>query len=582
MSNQHLHNRFSSGEQSGEGSAPALILALVFVLSVCSISYELILARLFSELSDREIVWHSATIAIYVAALGFGTLISERILKRRPGLTETWRLLFKVELLLVIIGCTSVYAIWFFHSFVRIEALSTLIIILTGMPFQIVDVTIFFGQILCFSIGILSGFEIPLLAHILAGQRRAKGDPHTQVLGVNYMGTLGGTLLFLFLLTPSMDLGYASWCVALLNLASVFVIALITGASHKQLIATAMGITVAAWTGLGMDGAHQASLKGTYYINLLAAFKADFVTPLRRDIMAFNDVLTKQSPYQTIHLVRSPQVPTAPHTLLPGVPFTLYIDRHFQMSSEHEALYHEFFVHYPIALFGRVPERVLLLGAGDGLAARELLRYPNVQSITQIEIDPMMIDLARNHPAFKTLNQSSMHDPRVHLIQDDAFTFLKRHRMDYDAVFIDFPYPFSFELSRLYSQEFYTFVRRNLRNDGFAVLDLPLIAKNNKSQTARIINDIFASTLSAAGFPVLSAFGGEGATSYDLETFMIALPKRMTGPAPEIKQPTIPFRYLYTPKIRHYQNRDFEFHIKDELAHSVFKPTLFKVRDVML
>lgn len=563
-------------------SLPPLILALVFVLSVCSISYELILARLFSEMSDREVVWHSVTIAVYVAALGIGTLLAERFLKRGLDLAATWRLLFRVELLLIALGSSSVCAIWLFHSFVRIEALETLVVALKGMPLQIVDVTIFFGQILCLGIGILSGFEIPLLAHILAKHTPSEGDPHTRVLGLNYMGTLGGTLLFLFILTPSMDLGYATWTVALLNLGSVFAIALISSISPRQMFAMAVTILICAGVGFGMEPANQAALKGTYYVNLMAAFREGFIKPVRQRIMSFNDVLTRQSPYQTIHLVRAPEVSTARQELLPGVPFTLYIDRHFQMSSQHEALYHEFFVHYPIGIMGRVPQRVLLLGAGDGLAARELLRYPSIESITQIEIDPMMISLAKDHPAFRALNKSSLHDPRVQLIQDDAFTFLKRHHMNYDAVFIDFPYPFSFELSRLYSREFYTFVHRNLKPDGFVVLDLPLIAKNNVNQIAREINDVFASTLHAAGFPVLSPFGGEGATAFDLETFMIALPRRPSGPPPEFHEPTFQFHYLYTPAIRHYRHADFEFHIKEDLAHSVFKPTLFRIRDVLL
>lgn len=579
----HLRQQYPEGAGRVHGtSLSPLILSLVFVLSVCSISYELILARLFAEMSDREIVWHSVTIAVYVASLGVGTLLAERTLRRDPSLAATWGLLFKVELLLVVLGSASVYAVWMLHSFVRIEALEATVNILKGLPLQLIDVTIFHGQILCLGIGILSGFEIPLLAHILAKHSQSVADPHTRVLGLNYMGSLGGTLLFLFVLTPSMGLGYAAWTVALLNLGSVFAIALISSFSTRQMWAMALTILIFAIVGFKMEAANQAALKSTYYVNLMAAFQEGFIKPVRQKLMSFNDVLTKQSPYQTIHLVRAPKVSTDPHKLLSGVPFTLYIDRHFQMSSEHEALYHEFFVHYPIGLMGHVPRRVLLLGAGDGLAARELLRYPTVESVTQIEIDPMMLSLAREHPAFRSLNQSSLHDPRVQVIQGDAFTYLKRHQLNYDAVFIDFPYPFSFELSRLYSLEFYTFVRRNLKPDGFVVLDLPLIAKNNINQNARMINDIFASTLSAAGFPVLSPFGGEGATAFDLETFMIALPQRRLGPQPPFREPTLQFQYLFTPAIRHYRHEDFEFHIKETLTHSVFKPTLLRVRDVLL
>ncbi len=550
---------------------------------MCSITYELLLARLFAVMSDREIVWHSLTIAIYVAALGVGTLLAERTLGRGRTNLHPATLLLIIELALVVLGSAAVFFVWSIHTWLRLEMLPEIVSLTQDTPIHPVDITIFIGQMACFAIGVLSGFEIPLLARLYESGRRQNIDPETRILGVNYLGTLGGTLLFLYVLTPFFTLGEAAWITAMANFAGAVVLLALFEAPKLSAPAALTALGISALVGVNLSSAEQLALKATYYISVLdAKNNSDFQAPTRANLKNFNPVLVERSPYQTLHMVRPPRLETAANRLLPGVPFTLYIDRHFQIASQHEALYHEFFVHYPIGLMAKVPEKILILGAGDGLATRELLRYEGVKSITQVELDPMMISLAKTHPAFTNLNKNSLLNPKVTLVQDDAFTYLKRNTGQYDAIFIDFPYPFSFDLSRLYSLEFYSFVRRNLNAGGFAVLDMPLIARNNINQSARVINDIFASTLTEAGFPVVSPFGGEGATTFDLETFMIALPEVPQGAAPPFKKPSIPFRYLYNDSIRHYRHRDFEININRKLVHSLFKPTLLTVRNVLL
>jgi spermidine synthase len=245
-----------------------------------------------------------------------------------------------------------------------------------------------------------------------------------------------------------------------------------------------------------------------------------------------------------MHIVRDAQYPSGSNEIEPGVPFTLYLDRHFQLSSEHQAFYHEFFVHYPIALLAstgvRSPTNVLVLGGGDGLAAAELLRYPQISAITQVELDPEMLKLATTNAALLVLNQNALSDPRVTVIMDDAFSFLKKGGQQYDAIFIDFPYPFTYDMSRLYSREFYTFVKRSLTPGGFVVADMPLIPKINENQEARVVNDIISSTLRAAGF--------------ELEA-------------------------LFKSGINHLGPADFELQNNPGLVNSVFRPTLLSLRN---
>jgi spermidine synthase len=150
-----------------------------------------------------------------------------------------------------------------------------------------------------------------------------------------------------------------------------------------------------------------------------------------------------------------------------------------------------------------------VLGAGDGMLLRELLRYPEIKNITLIELDPFMIDLALNHEYFVRYNRSSLMDPRVHVIIDDAYSFLRQTQEKYDGAFVDFPFPNNYELSKLFSREFYGLLRSALTGDGFAVLDAPIVRFEESSDS--VVHprpqDIVVSTLKSAGFPSLLFYG---------------------------------------------------------------------------
>ncbi len=592
------------------------IYILILVFSACSISYELILARLFSIMSSREIVWHSVTIAVYVLALGIGTKWAESMLSRAGNSARPMRDLLIIEIMLSALGALSVYLTWEIHAGLRIHYLSDIIQMAKYLPLQPVDFSVISGQVLCFAIGVLSGFELPLLATALEQNARNRaassssitpGGEHGAVLAANYIGTLFGTFVFIFGLAPAMSLGMAAWWTASINLVGAIVLYLFFSdvpsavvptksnsglfsriAASRVTIPTALGVslTVLAFTGVTTDAAEQFALKATYYVSTRAAAAPDYRALRPEEIAQTPEVVVRRSPYQTLHIVRPEETGSKSKDLLPGEPFTLYIDRHFQISSRHEGLYHEFFVHYPLSKLVKdasaMPRRVLVLGGGDGLAARELLRYPEIESIVQVELDPMMIDLSRDHPAFRDINENSQRNPRVHVIEGDAFTYLKRSREKFDAIFIDFPYPYSYDLSRLYSVEFYTFVNRNISESGFAVLDMPLVPKSDPNQSSRIINDIFASTLHRAGFASLSPYGGEGQLSFDLETFMIARHKGDATLSSLPPLPRFPLKALNAQGIKHYGPGDFELYDDPRWVNSIFRPALLSLRNTFL
>jgi len=146
----------------------------------------------------------------------------------------------------------------------------------------------------------------------------------------------------------------------------------------------------------------------------------------------------------------------------------LFLDGNLQFSSLDEYRYHEALVHPALALHPR-PRRVLVLGAGDGLAVREVLRWPGVTRVDLVELDGEMLRLARRHPFLKRLNRGSLDDPRVHVHVGDAFELVRRLAGPFDVVIADFPDPATAPLARLYSVTFYGRVLQRLAPDGLLV-----------------------------------------------------------------------------------------------------------------
>ena len=77
----------------------------------------------------------------------------------------------------------------------------------------------------------------------------------------------------------------------------------------------------------------------------------------------------------------------------------LYLNRDYQVYSGVDEYYHEWFVHAPVQAVGKPPRRALVLGGGDGLALRELVAYESLERIVHVELDPVMTQLAAEHPS---------------------------------------------------------------------------------------------------------------------------------------------------------------------------------------
>ncbi len=283
-------------------------------------------------------------------------------------------------------------------------------------------------------VGVLGGMEVPLLTRLLETQQHLR-KALARVLALDYFGALLGSLLFPLVLLPWLGL-----------LPTAGVLAVVPLASSAALCWLFPDIRRWRWP-------VTAALP-------LAAVAAWLIVPLgdRIEDGLYDDPVVGrlQTRHQRIVLTRRRN------------DLRLFLDGNLQFSSLDEYRYHEALVHPALALHPR-PERVLVLGAGDGLALREVLRWPGVKRIDLVELDAQMLNLARRHPFLRRLNGDSLTDPRLHTHVGDAFELVRRLEGPFDVVIADFPDPATAALARLYSVTFYGRLLRRLAPGGLIV-----------------------------------------------------------------------------------------------------------------
>lgn len=218
----------------------------------------------------------------------------------------------------------------------------------------------------------------------------------------------------------------------------------------------------------------------------IALIKADSLTTLAEDgLFVDNIVYAKSSPYQRIVVTKG------------KTGHALFLNGNLQFSSFDEYRYHEALVHPAFAAFSGEPKRVLVLGGGDGLALREILKYPSVETVDLVDLDPMMTGLSKAFPALGELNKYAFDDPRVTVYNGDAFVWLDNNeKPPFDIAIIDFPDPNNFALGKLYSTRFYNLLKQKLKPESAVVIQTtsPLIARKSFWSVMK--------TLEASGFYV--------------------------------------------------------------------------------
>jgi|TARA_R110002126_G_scaffold177321_2_gene326235 spermidine synthase len=489
------------------------VYLLSLILSACSLLYELLIAQTLTTIVGNMVIWYSLTVGTYLAAMGIGAIFYHSNQRVRG-----WSSLFHVEIILSLVGALAVILLRLAHS---IYMMFDSVIVATADAHLALIAFFAFAFILTFLIGFLTGMELPLLinlGNILAGKRHVTN----RVLGWDYMGSLVAGLAFPLYLLPFFQLHTIGFLIAGLNL-TVAVYILWRFLSHTSLLKskTKPCLVLAGMLMIGCyesDPIEQFFLKKYYYTNTLLKGQGHLLAPLSETPPIFR----VNSPYQTIDIVHFPHVA---HRLMEAystkfalnsvIPhdYALFLNGDFQFFSNEEELYHEWLAHVPVIVNGKVPKRVLILGGGDGILHRELLKYKQVESITHVDIDRNLIELARTHPLLTVVNGHSFDDPRVHTIFADAFQYLRQYEGEsYDAIYMDFPDVKDYNLSKLYSREFFYFANMRLKDDGFLALDAPDVYYGTPRGTSDLMPRhrgdwaILSNTMRLAGFKTLLPF----------------------------------------------------------------------------
>jgi spermidine synthase len=402
---------------------PWLFLTSAFVVATCGLVYELIAGTLASYLLGDSVTQFSTVIGTYLFAMGVGSWLS-RYFSRR--VVETF---IQVEILIGALGGCSAAALFFIFDYVD--------------HFRFV----LYGLVTL--IGILVGLEIPLLLRILRDKFEFS-DLISRVLTVDYIGALIASLLFPLFLVPQLGLIRTSFAVGFMNTAVAVVLILMLPERRRLLGHLAMAIAVLV--GLGA---------GCYYgVGLADAAEAH--------ALPGNLIYAHTTPYQRIVLTSA------------NSELRLFLNGNLQFDSKDEYRYHEALVH-PLMSSLTSRRNILILGGGDGMAAREILKYPDVDSITLVDLDPAMTRLFSHNDFLQRLNANSLNSPKLHVINADALVWLKQNEQQFDAAIVDFPDPSNYSLGKLYSVTFYELLRRSLTETGAAVIQTtsPFVARRS-------------------------------------------------------------------------------------------------------
>lgn len=420
-----------------QSSKQWLLFLSIFIVATCGLIYELVAGTLASYLLGDSVTQFSTIIGTYLFAMGIGSWLSRYF----KGNLLTW--FVTIELMVGVVGGSS--AAILFLAFNHIQYFGILL-------YSLVILT-----------GILVGLELPLLMRIL--QNRIEfSDLVSKMFTFDYIGALFASLLFPLLLVPHLGLMRTAFFFGVANV----VIAYLIATRFRNELTRFNRITIAAF--------------GCLILLLLGFIFSEKLTSWA-ETQAYQDkiILSVSSPYQRIVVTRNSK------------DTRLFLNGNLQFSSRDEYRYHEALVH-PAFCSGPVPKHVLILGGGDGLAAREVLKYQQVEDITLVDLDARLTQLFTNNKLLTKLNNESLKSPKVKVINSDAFIWTRDQSSRYDIIIIDFPDPSNYSLGKLYTTGFYRQISNILTENGVVVV------QSTSPYVARKSFWIIDSTIKSAGF----------------------------------------------------------------------------------
>lgn len=328
-------------------------------------------------------------------------------------------------------------------------------------------------------IGTFVGAEIPILTRIIEQDEENLRVTISSIFSFDYIGGLIGSIAFPLLLLPHLGYFATAFLVGSMNaLAAVLIVF-----KYAKRIKKAAGYKLAAIS------LFLAMMVG-------AVFSENISAVIEGGLYRDKIILSEHTQYQHIVMTKHKD------------DLRLFIDGNIQFCSLDEYRYHEALVHIPMAQASK-QEKVLVLGGGDGLAVRELLKYPETE-ITLVDLDAEMIQLCRENPQVSTLNEGALSNERLTIVIDDAYRYLEETEEIYDVILVDLPDPNNDALNKLYTNIFYRMCGNHLSEDGV------LAVQSTSPYYAKKAYWCVAKTLESEGFFVDSyhlqvpAFGDWG------------------------------------------------------------------------
>lgn len=421
-----------------------LLFLNVLIIATCGLIYELLAGTLASYVLGDSVTQFSIIIGLYLFAMGVGSWLSGFL---ENNLEQKF---IEIEICVALIGGLSAPLLFLTFAYAKFFYLILYAVV--------------------FVIGTLVGLEIPLLMRILQGKVNFK-DLVSRVLAFDYAGALVASLLFPLFFVPQLGLVRTSLVFGMLN-ASVALWGtwlLRPFLPSKSVVFRLRGQSIFV------------------LLFLIAGFvNADALTSLAEDrLFTDNIIYAKQSPYQRIVVTRGRGA------------YSLYLNGNLQFSTIDEYRYHEALVHPAFAAHTSTPKKILVLGGGDGLAVREILKYQTVESVTLVDLDEEMTNLSRGVKVISELNKGALDNPKVKIINADAYVWLEENGGElFDLAIVDFPDPNNFALGKLYTTRFYRLLKSRLAPGATVAIQC------TSPMFARVSYWCIIKTLESAGFAV--------------------------------------------------------------------------------
>lgn len=387
-----------------------VLMFTTLIISGCSLCYELIISSVSSYLVGDSILQFSITIGLYMFAMGIGSYLSKFLRKH----LFDWFVF--VEIGVGVLGGISSLVLFFANIYLETYVL------------------VMYVEIIL--IGILVGIEIPILTRIIEENASNLRVTLSTIFSFDYIGGLLGSILFPLLLLPNLGYFSTAFLVGSINLA----IAVLIVCKYKKYMVNGFGWLVISIFLLVI------MIFGMF-------FSENIAKKVENGLYRDKVILSKQTQYQNIVVTKHKD------------DLRLFINGNIQFCSLDEYRYHEALVHIPMSAAGS-KKQVLILGGGDGMALREILKYKEVEQVTMVDLDEEMVELCKTYQEIKELNESSLENQKLNVIYQDAYKFLEENQQLYDVIIVDLPDPNNENLNKLYTNLFYRLCGSSLSQDG--------------------------------------------------------------------------------------------------------------------